>query len=98
MALGYADGCTISFRLEGSAAGWSTVDGTTVTIAPVPGIVPGYHPLTIVAYYSASTYGDATPLASPTYTIEMSILAERVIGIEEWPMRTVTALGAILIM
>ena len=95
---GYGDGCTISYRLEGSAANWSSITGDTVTVAPVSGIVPGEHDLRVVLYYSASTFGDQVPLASPTYEIEMTILAERNIGIEEWPLKTITALGAILIM
>ena len=84
--LGYADGCTISFSLEGSAADFTTTDGTTVSIAPVSGTTTGSHDLNIVAYYSASTYGETTPLASPTKTVSMTVIAERAVEIELWPM------------
>ena len=40
-----SDGCTISYRLEGDAASFTSISGTTVTIAPLSGIVPGNHDL-----------------------------------------------------
>ena len=84
--LGYADGCTIDIRLEGSAAAFSTLSGDTVSVAPDSGVTAGTHDLKVVAFYSGSTFGETTPLSSPTLTVTFDIVAERAVEIEVWPM------------
>ena len=67
---GYSDGCTISFRLEGDATAFTTLDGNTITIAGDDETTdPGRSYLQIVGFYSGSTYGETTPLASPTVSV-----------------------------
>ena len=98
IAKGYADGgCTIDFRLEGSASSYSSITGETITIAPIPGTYYGSHDLQIVAYYSASIF-ETSPPATPTLTKSVDIQVSRNAGIEEWPMYTITALGALLLV
>ena len=77
-------------------ADYASVAGDTITITPTSDTYYGEHELEIVAYYSASTFESPVP-TTPILTKTIDVIVQRNAGIEEWPLITITALGALLI-
>lgn len=74
VAKGYADGCTIDWRIEGEAAAWTTATNGKVRIAPNSDTYAGAHTVYIVAYFSASSYDPTPALNGGTLTKSLEVV------------------------
>jgi len=98
IAKGYSDGCTIGWRIDGTASTWVTISGSTVTIAPTASTFYGQHDVALTAYYSASTFETTPPVNSSALQKILDITVNRGGGIETWSTYTITALAVALVL
>ena len=67
-SLGYPGVCTISWTLAGEGTAFVSITGTTIKVSPerLEDLV-GYYDLSLVSYYSASTYEPTLPTNTNIY-------------------------------
>ena len=94
---GIAESCTISYRLEGEAAEFSSISGSTVTISPTDRTKFGDTKLYIVAYYSASAWETSVLSDAKNLRKEVQIIVQRGYGIETWSTHLIAIFSATLV-